>query len=155
MADGCKLKASLLTSSVKQEEQDTPEPQPEAKGLKLKGFASANNQDNSLLSRLGAPIKQSNAAVNGKDKPNGRLPEALLRPYDDLLRRAGVESLSRLKQLIRPGTVKEYVELLCKEFPDEDLLRGLTAQWALKERLEEWLGEKEPLKLDWEGHQQS
>lgn len=39
--------------------------------------------------------------------------------------------------------------MLCDEFPEEQLLKGLTARWALRERLEEWLGEKSLSNADW------
>lgn len=156
VADGCKIKAALLSKSVKQEEQDSP--RPTSPGLKLKGFASASNQDASLLSRLGAPIKATLAKTNGAAKANGgtssNMPSAMLQPYEDLLKRAGVDSMDKLKKLVRSGSVKEYIEMLCKEFPDEELLQGLTARWALKERLEDWLGEKRPLEMEWETEKQ-
>jgi hypothetical protein len=162
VADGCKIKAALLSKSVKEEEQDSP--RPTSPGLKLKGFASASNQDASLLSRLGAPIKATLAKTNGAAKANGgtsstsstssNMPSAILQPYEDLLQRAGVDSLDKLKKLVRPGSFKEYIEMLCKEFPDEELLQGLTARWALKERLEDWLGEKRPLEMEWETDKQ-
>lgn len=159
VADGNILHVSLAGNALEStymeatNEEIPPQPaSPKAEPeLKLKGFASSNNKDSSLLSRLGAPIKPSSKA-NGVEKTNGsstsKLP-SLLQPYDDLLLRAGVDSLDKLKRLVRPGTVKEYIEMLCEEFPKEELLNGLTARWALKERLEEWLGEKESLKLDW------
>lgn len=151
IADGCKLKASLLTPKIKQEEQEGAYVQPQSTGLKLKGFATAsNNPDDSLLSRLGGPVLHGTVAFDAKSKPNGALPSEPLRPYEDLLLRAGVDSIDRLKQLVRPGTIKEYIEMLCREYPDEQLLQGLTARWALKERLEDWLGQKEPLKLEWD-----
>jgi hypothetical protein len=153
LADGCKLKTRLLPR-VKQEEEDDVNMHTDSPELKLKGFAASNNKDNSLLSRLGVPIKGASADVNGKDKSNGsatKLPSSstLLAPYKDLLSRAGVDSLDTLRKFVRQGSVKEYIEMLCKEYPNEDLLQGLTARWALKERLEEWLGEKEPLTMDW------
>lgn len=151
-ADGCKLKTRLLPR-VKQEEEEDESMHPDSPELKLKGFAASINKDTSLLSRLGAPIKETPDSVNGEAQSNGsatKLPSKLLAPYEELLSRAGVDSLDTLRKLVRPGTVKEYIEMLCKEYPDEELLQGLTARWALKERLEEWLGEKEPLKMGWQ-----
>lgn len=152
LADGEYLHVTLL----KDQEQDKPDASSasaESPELKLKGFASSNSKAGSLLSRLGAPVKPVTGLSNGKRRPNDvslDYTKSLLHPYGNLLAKAGVDSVDTLRRLVRPGTVKEYIEMLCKEYPDEKLLEGLTARWALKERLEEWLGEKEALKMAWE-----
>lgn len=150
MADGSTIQVRLIKPEPEEAEVPVPVKSPE---LKLKGFATSNSKETSLLSRLGAPVPS--AATNGQTRPtkvNGTtsdIPVSVLRPYDDILRRAGVNSLDKLRQLVRPNSVKAYIEMLCKEYPNEELLQGITARWALKDRLEEWLGEKEPLKMDW------
>jgi len=152
LADGCTLKVKLLPLEVKQEEEEPTDIRPQSPGLKLKGFATSINNESSLLCRLGAPMKSTSTPVNGQTQSNGHAdtrPSSVLHPYEDLLSRAGVDSLDTLRRLIRPKSVKEYVEMLCREYPDEQVLQGLSARWALKERLEEWLGEKEPLRMDW------
>lgn len=72
------------------------------------------------------------------------LSDDLLSPYTSLLNRAGVDSLPTLRKLLRRGSVKEYIDDLAKEYPDEELLRGFTAKWSLKDRLEDWLDVKRP-----------
>ena len=129
----------------------------------------------SLLSRLGITVNHLNAdehddKANGKSRQtkatsargdgNGHLtppprkddatpPFALLAPYDTLLQKAGVASVSTLRRLVRPETIKEYIEMLAENNPDEELLRGLTAKWALRERLEQLLGENNESTTDW------
>lgn len=117
-----------------------------------------SNSDRSLLSRLsGVPASATDApkSAKGRNKQiNGNgaaddISSRVLAPFDGLLKRAGVDSLATLRKLVRPGTVREYVEMLSQEYPNEPLLDGLTAKWALRERLEEWLGEKQQSTLEW------
>jgi hypothetical protein len=156
VADGSTIQVKHVKSQAEDAEVSEPVKSPE---LKLKGFATSNPKDSSLLSRLGAPVPP--AKTNGlarAAKANGstaNLPISLLRPYDDLLRRAGVTSLDKLGELVRPNSIKAYIEMLCKEYPNEEVLQGVTARWALKDRLEEWLGEKEPLQMDWTNNKAS
>lgn len=81
--------------------------------------------------------------TNGAASSSAHAPAGLLYPYEDLLLKAGIDSLVTLRKFVRPNTVEEYVKMLARQFPDEDLLKGLTQQWALKERLEEWLTGKD------------
>ena len=120
----------------------------------------------SLLSRLGIKVAQTNGELEKRDTDKGKkavtptvrsngdrdaqLPSShqigsssdLLEPYQGLLRKAGVDSIITLRRLVRPGTIREYVDMLSVEYPDEQLLNGLTGKWALRERLEEWLRDK-------------
>lgn len=123
-------------------------------------LAAPAGVDRSLFSRLGIRVNETDDNKSGKvrgKQTNGNasvsdsrdLPSELLSPYTDLLKRAGVDSLSALQSLVRPTSVPQYVELLGNQYPDEKLLKGMTAKWALRERLEEWLGDSQPSKLDW------
>lgn len=103
--------------------------------------------EGSLLSRIAGESAHTNgtgtaAPASATVAANDGLPVSLLQPFDSLLLRAGVSDLATLRKLVRPGKAKEYVEMLAAEFPEEDSLRGLTGKWALRERLEEWLGDK-------------
>lgn len=103
--------------------------------------------EGSLLSRIAGESAHVNGARTAEPaqataSASDSVPVSLLQPFDSLLRRAGVYDLATLRKLVRPGKSKEYVEMLAAEFPEEESLRGLTGKWALRERLEEWLGEK-------------
>lgn len=102
----------------------------------------------SLLSRIGGPAPT--AKVNGKKEARSKASKpASLEPYTELLNKAGVKDIDYLRKLVRKSTVTEYVEMLAREYPDEVLLKGLTGMWALRERLEEWLGVKERSTFNW------
>jgi len=112
----------------------------------------------SLLERLGAKRreesqKKGNGHVglfgNLTPPPRSTLPADLLHPYTNLLHKAGIDSLDSLRLLVRSKTVKEYVDALADKYPQEKLLDGFTARWALRERLEEWLGVKKEDTVDW------
>lgn len=121
------------------------EPAPEAEPEPVPTPTSAA----SLLSRIGGPAPTAKA-VNGKKEARSKASKpASLEPYTELLNKAGVKDVDHLRKLVRKSTVTEYVEMLAKEYPDEELLEGLTGMWALRERLEEWLGVKEKSTFDW------
>jgi hypothetical protein len=104
----------------------------------------------SLLSRISGPVPVSAKAVNGKKEARQKIKApSSLEPFIDLLSRAGVKDIETLRKLVRKSTIPEYVEMLAKEYPDEELLKGLTGKWALRERLEDWLGVKEKSNFDW------
>lgn len=107
-----------------------------------------------LLSRIGGPALRS---VNGKTantpiKPKG---PSYLEPFGQLLLQAGIKDIDHLRKLVRKSTVAEYAELLIREYGQQPEfaelgLQGATGRWALRERLEEWLGVKvKGQGLDW------
>lgn len=111
---------------------------------RVQGIEEVLDREQRSSRRDATPPRHKREQVDG-------LPEDMLKPYTSLLQRAGVDSLSTLRKLVRPGSVKEYIDELAKEYPDEDLLRGFTAKWALRDRLEDWLDVKAPAS-EWEPH---
>lgn len=149
-ADGQILKANIVRNS----------------GLRILGASQTNKAQStvetpttatpasssaaSLLSRLSGPAPPATANTKkAKAQANGSLPVDLLSPYTELLEKAGIRSLPALKKVLRPTSIPAYVEMLSDKYPNEELLSGLTAKWALRERLEEWLGEKKESRIDW------
>jgi hypothetical protein len=140
--------------AIVMEEAPVPIVQPVVQPVAVAAAAAASTPAPSgaasLLSRISGPVPVSAKAVNGKKEARQKIKApSSLEPFTDLLLRAGVKDIETLRKLVRKSTIPEYVELLAKEYPEEELLQGLTRKWALRERLEDWLGVKEKSNFDW------
>lgn len=154
-ADGQILKANIVRSGLRIKGADQTNKAPSVVETPTTALAEPSSAA-SLLSRLSGPAPSSSTTpttANTKkakaQQAHGSLPTDLLSPYTELLEKAGIRSLTALKKVLRPTSIPAYVEMLAEKYPNEELLSGLTAKWALRERLEECLGEKKESRIEW------